>query len=131
MPKPNIPLKIEIIGLLPTFFGHCPHCDYVADRMKVHLRKDQVDDYPPNVIEENHRISETVLSILEDFPGKAQVEVINTASPAGVWKSVKHRLRNNTAFIVNGRKIGENIPDYSEIKPILESELERLQVRTA
>lgn len=125
MPGPDVPLRIEIVGLLPTLFGHCAHCDFVAQRMKVGLKKDQIDEYPPSLVKENHRVSEIVWDILEDFPGKARVEIINTASPAGIWKSLKHRLRSNTAFIVNGRKIEERIPDYANLKPILEQELER------
>ncbi len=127
MPKPYIPLKVEIVGVLPTLFGHCSHCDYVADRMKVALKKDQADEYPPAVIEENHRVSETVYQILENFPGKAQVEIVNAVSPAGFWKALKYRLRSNSALIVNGKKVGEGIPEYSKLEEVLKSELEKLQ----
>ena len=125
MRGPDGLLRIEIVCLLPTIFGHCTHCDFLVKCVKIDLKRAELEEYPTSLVEENHRISETVCNILEDFPGKVHVEVISTTSLTGIWKSLRYRLKPNIAFILNGRRIQEDVPDYPKLKAILEAELER------
>ncbi|HIQ29796.1 MAG TPA: hypothetical protein EYH45_04445 [Candidatus Caldiarchaeum subterraneum] len=75
---------------------------------------DQVVEYPRHVIESHYRVAGLVKhlkKVLRGLPINVQIKMIEAASAVGMWKCLRHRIRSQSAILVNGRKICEG--DYS------------------
>ncbi len=119
------PIRIEMVGLLPTLFSMCANC-CTTDTMGIcgsDLVADQMCDYPPEVVETNLRAAELYIRLLKDYSGIVIPLAISTTSLRGLWLSLRHRLSPGFSVIVNGHQVVAGKVDYDELKRAIEQEL--------
>ncbi|MFQ6080394.1 MAG: hypothetical protein ACE5OW_01850 [Candidatus Bathyarchaeia archaeon] len=114
--RPRNRVKLEIVGLMPTFFSHCEHCMFLMRQCELPTISSQLEEYPKELADLYFKISQLTWNVRQDFGGEVSIEVIDTASALGLWKSVKYKLKRTPAFVVNGRKVFEKVPSYDELK---------------
>ncbi len=114
-----------MVGLLPTLFNMCANC-CTTDTMGacgIDLVADQMRDYPPEVVETNHRAAELYSRLLQEYGGAVIPLAVSTTSLRGLWLSLRHRLSSGFSIVVNGRRVVAGIADYDELKRAIEQEL--------
>lgn len=98
------PLLVEIIAYAPTAFYHCTHCE-VAWReagMTNRIHEEQVDSsLPADLRDEFQVISDWVREIFRLHCDRVVIKVIDAASPEGLVKSLRYRVRRYPAVIVD------------------------------
>jgi hypothetical protein len=119
------PIKVEMVGLLPTLFSMCASC-CTTDTMGacgVDLAGDQMRDYPPEVLETNQHAAELYTRLLRDYQGLVVPLAVSTTSPRGLWLSVRHRLSSGLSIVINNRRMIAGTADYAELKAAIEQEM--------
>ncbi|HEY7347630.1 MAG TPA: hypothetical protein VH599_04870 [Ktedonobacterales bacterium] len=119
------PIKVEMVGLLPTLFSMCASC-CTTDTMGacgIDLAAQQMRDYPPEVVETNQRAAELYTRLLRDYQGLVVPLAVSTTSPRGLWLSLRHRLSSDLAIVVNNRRVVANHGDYAELQAVIEQEM--------
>jgi hypothetical protein len=122
------PIKVEMVGLLPTLFSMCANC-CTTDTMGacgIDLAADQMRDYPPEVIETNQRAAELYTRLLSDYRGLVVPLAVSTTSPRGLWLSLRHRLSSGFSMVVNNRRAVAGNADYADLKAAIEQEMSRM-----
>ncbi len=118
-------MKIEFVGLLPTFFNLCAPCctkDYVG-ACGIDYAAEQLEEYPPQTQEIHLRAYQLFVKLLRDFGTRVRPLAVGSMSPRGLWLTVKHRLGNDLNLVVNDRRIIKGNADYEVIKKAIEEEL--------
>ncbi len=119
------PIKVEMVGLLPTLFSMCASC-CTTDTMGacgINLTADQMRDYPPEVVETNQRAAELYTRLLQDYHGAVIPLAVSTTSPRGLWLSLRHRLSSSLSLVVNGRRVIAGNANYDDLKRAIEQEI--------
>jgi hypothetical protein len=119
------PIRVEMVGLLPTLFNMCANC-CTTDTMGacgIDLVADQMRDYPPEVVETNQRAAELYTRLLQEYGGVVVPLAVSTTSLRGLWLSLRHRLSSGLSIVVNGRRVIAGNADYDELKRAIEQEL--------
>lgn len=119
------PIRVEMVGLLPTLFNMCANCctTNTMGACGIDLIADQMRDYPAEVVETNQRAAELYSWLLQEYSGAVIPLAVSTASLRGLWLSLRHRLSPGFSFIVNGRRVVAGNADYDELKCAIEQEL--------
>jgi hypothetical protein len=120
---PGTPLKVEFVGIMPTLFAHCAHCMDVMHGAGMQPYSEQLEEYPEEVVKEYFELSEIAQKLRDEFHGTVLFDAIDTASPLGIWKSIKHRIVRTPCVLIQGRKEFDTIPKYDELRQRI---LERL-----
>lgn len=76
----------------------------------------QFEEYPEDVKKTYFEVLSLVSRLIEEFGDSIRIEVIDTASMKGVWKTAKYRVKKNLAIMIDGEKAFERIPTYEELK---------------
>lgn len=113
---PVKPIRVEILGLLPTLFSHCSHCMESMEASGVRPYDDQLAQYPEEVRNLHWTVSELTHKLVKKFNGLVRIHVVDTASPEGLWQSLKHHVRKTPCIIVDGRKAFESIPPFEKLE---------------
>lgn len=122
---PQQPIRVEMVGLLPTLFNMCANC-CTTDTMGacgIDLVADQMRDYPPEVVETNRRAAELYARLLQEYGGAVIPLAVSTASLRGLWLSLRHHLSPGFSIVVNGRRVVAGHAGYDELKRAIEQEL--------
>ncbi len=130
MEKPLI--KIELVGLLPAFYRACTKCqpmDYLV-LGGVDYLSEQVADYPPEVLEEQNRLYGIYRRLTRDFSTAVFPVPVDLLSPRGAWLSLRHRLGNGAAVVINGKRALRADLPYETIRQAIEEERKRLAAET-
>ncbi len=100
------PLKVEIVAYTPTAFFQCKSCEVVYDEVGVGRgihREQLAEGLPPDLLQEYAQVSEWVQRIAAKAGQRMALDLIDVASPRGIWKTLRHHLRRYPAVIVDGR----------------------------
>lgn len=119
------PIRVEMVGLLPTLFSMCANC-CTTDTMGacgIDLVAEQMRDYPPEVVETNRRAGELYTRLLQEYGGVVIPLAISTTSLRGLWLSLRHRLSSGLSIVVNSRRVIAGNADYDELRRAIEQEL--------
>ena len=103
----NRPLLVEIIAYAPTAYYHCTHCEVAWQEagMPQRVHQEQVESsLPSDLTQQYWEISNWVRNLINRFGERVMVQVIDAASPEGLIKSLRHRVRRYPAVILNGRQ---------------------------
>jgi hypothetical protein len=128
------PLLVEIIAYAPTAYYHCTHCE-VAWReagMTNRIHTEQLESsLPPDLTQDFQAISDWVREIFRSYCDRVVVKVIDAASPEGLLKTLRYRVRRYPAIIIDRklRFVGEALEAarleiarrLDEAAPVLES----------
>jgi hypothetical protein len=113
------PIKVEFVGLLPVLYEFCSKCA-IMDPLKV-ARLDYLSEqwagYPPEVLQEQARLSELCQRLTQDFPVP-----VGFMSARGLWLSLKHRLGRGPAVVIDGKRVLSGELSYEAIKVAIEEE---------
>ena len=100
------PLLVEIITFAPTAYYHCTHCEVAWREMGAtnRIREEQLESsLPADLIQEYQTVSDWVREMFRVHCDAIQFKVIDAASIAGFYKSIKYNARRYPAVIVNQR----------------------------
>ena len=97
------PLLVEIIAYAPTAYYHCTHCE-VAWReigMSNQIHEEQMkSSLPDDLARDYQTVSDWVREIFRLHSDGVVVKVIDAASPEGLIKSLRYRVRRYPAVVV-------------------------------
>jgi hypothetical protein len=81
---------------------------------------EQLEDYPEDIRRQYFELSAMAQKIRDEFQGLVAFDAVDSASPQGVWLSIKCRVLRTPCIVINGRKVFEHLPSYEELhaKPI-------------
>jgi len=118
-------VKVEFVGLLPTFFNLCAPCctkDYVG-ACGIDYAAEQLKEYPPQTQEIHLRAYQLFVKLLRDFGTQVRPLAVGSMSPRGLLLTIKHRLGNDLNLVVNGRRVVKGDTGYEVIKQAIEEEM--------
>ncbi len=127
-------ITIEIIDLYPTNLGHCPHFNLLAHEMDLASTEfcpsaGQAREYPEHIVKSYSRVADLIADLkknLRGYPVNIRIELIEATSMRGLWRSLKYRVKGNSAAIVNGRKVCEGVLDSRKIVDAVKAEAEKI-----
>ncbi|MEM1686271.1 MAG: hypothetical protein QXS22_06320 [Acidilobaceae archaeon] len=103
-------ITVEIITISPIMIGHCGHCEILTKEFGIDYKVDQIKEYPEEIIEMSSKITEFIRALTRK--SYVKVIIIETLTPYGLLKMMRHRGGKLPVIIINGIKIWEgNIKD--------------------
>ena len=100
------PILLEIVTKVITSFGQCRRCKIIFDQagldQKFHQK--EMDEYPPELIEEDRRLSEWIRELNRLYKHRLFIRLIDVQSPLGIYKSLRYRIRTYPTFIVERKE---------------------------
>ena len=101
------PILVEVVAYAPTGFYHCQHCEIVFKEQgvgnKIHAEQLQ-SALPSDMMRDYEQVSRWVNAIVDRYGEQVAIKVIDAASIEGFWASLRHRLRQYPAVIVEGKE---------------------------
>ena len=102
----NKPLQFEIVAHVLGSMNHCSHCQVFIDGVGVggQVKQADLEAYPPEFMAEWQRLSDWILALAERYAGQLVIKVIDAQSPQGLWKALRHGVRQYPTFIIEGEQ---------------------------
>ncbi|WP_029214943.1 hypothetical protein [Kallotenue papyrolyticum] len=113
---------IEYVGLLPQVFELC-RTQCVAPLLRAEA--DQLADYPPDLVALNRQAAAIAERLRHEFGAQVLILPVGSATPRGLWLSLRHRLGRQPAAIINGRRVLRNNPSLEAIRAAVAEALGR------
>ncbi len=110
------PIRVEFVGIMPTLFAHCEHCMEVMHGTGLMPYSEQLEEYPEDVKKQYFELSEVAQKIRDEFGGAVFFDAIDSASPQGVWMTLRHRILRTPCVLIEGKKIFDRLPSYQELR---------------
>jgi len=110
------PTKIEILGVMPTFFSHCQHCMDLIRACDLPTFSSQFEEYPEDVRRFYHQLGVIVGNLWRDFDRQINLRIIDTSSPEGLWKTLRYGAWRIPTIVIDGRKAFDRFPTYEELR---------------
>ncbi|RME41499.1 MAG: hypothetical protein D6796_15770 [Caldilineae bacterium] len=100
------PLQIEIVAHVLGSMNHCSHCQVFIDGLGVGgaIKQTDLNSYPPDFMLEWQRLSDWVLELAERYEGQLTIKITDAQSPQGLWKAIRHGVRQYPTFLIRGKK---------------------------
>src|SRR2546430_17315802 len=99
-------VRLEIVAYAPSEFFHCMHCELIWQGTgfgnTIHAEQ-RASSLPTDLAAEYERIGQWVQGLVERYGNDIDRDVIDAASPQGLFKALRHRLWRFPAVIVDGR----------------------------
>jgi hypothetical protein len=116
------PVRVELVGMLPDLYKMCPKG---ADMCQLEPRAEQMQDYPPAVLKNQEEAVEIFNRLLAEFGWRVLPITVGTMSWRGFWLSLKHRLGQDLAIVVEGRRVVLAADGYHSVRLAVAEALER------
>lgn len=118
-------IKVEFVGLLPTFYNTCAHCcaTNYFNACGIDTEADQLLDYPPEVIETQEKVSDLYYQLLRDFGSYVRPVTTGLISLRGFWLALKYGLGRNLVVIIDNKRVIKEPIDYPALKYTVQEEL--------
>jgi hypothetical protein len=126
MAQPVRPLRVELVGLVPTLFATCARgrgFDPVALCGPAGT-DEQLAEYDQTARAEHDAAAAAVSAIAERFGRRVQPTVVGVTSPRGAWLALRHRLPAGLHAVVGGRRV---VPLAAGAEPLVEAVEEALR----
>ncbi|MEW5960183.1 MAG: hypothetical protein AB1801_20865 [Chloroflexota bacterium] len=100
------PLQLEIVAHVLGGMNHCSHCQVFIDGVGVggQVKQADLDAYPPEFMADWQRLSNWILALAQRHAGQLVIKVIDAQSPQGLWKALRHGVRQYPTFIIEGKQ---------------------------
>jgi len=85
-----------------------------ASGLDVH--SEQLAEYPAGTRENLMKISELAREVIRDFPSGVELRVIDTASPLGFLKGLRHGMGGGPVILIDGIRVFDALPDYQSLR---------------
>ena len=105
--KTEKPVKVEVIAYAPVAFFHCKHCELVWDQAGAakNIHEEQLaSSLPEDLKQEYQQLSDWVREMVTAFGDRIIFRVVDAASIEGWWKSLRYRVHQYPAVIVDGEE---------------------------
>ena len=109
-------MKVTFVGIMPTLFAHCQHCMQVMHATGMAPYSEQLEGYPEDVKKQYFQLSEIAQKLKTEFDGRVVFDPVDSASPRGVWLSIRHRILKTPCILIQGKKLFSNLPSYDELR---------------
>ena len=116
------PVAVQVITYTPTVFYHCQHCELTFQEMGIGeriRRREAADALPDDLAREYQVVSDWVHALLVRHGPRVRVEVLDAASIAGFFASLRHRIGRYPAVIVDGTEKQTGM-DFAALDPIID-----------
>jgi len=110
---------------MPTLFAHCQHCMQVMHATGMFPYSEQLEDYPEDVKKQYFQLSEIAQKLKAEFGDLVLLDPVDSASPQGVWLSIRHRILRTPCVLIHGSKVFSRFPSYEELRAKILETLER------
>lgn len=80
------------------------------------LRKEEIREIPPFVLENAERAHAIAEDLIRDFGNRVRIEVVGMDSPRGMWIGLRHGIGRGFAIIVDGRHVLRDPGDYDSVR---------------
>ncbi|MGD2143012.1 MAG: hypothetical protein PVF54_00895 [Anaerolineae bacterium] len=99
------PVLLEVLARVPSNFLHCSHCErlFAAARIGRAVHEEMRASYPEDTLEEADRLAAWIRALSGRYGGRIEIRVVDVQSMEGFLRSLRHRVRQYPAFIVNGK----------------------------
>ena len=101
---------------MPTLFAHCQHCMQVMHATGMAPYSEQLEGYPEDVKKQYFQLSEIAQKLKTEFDGRVVFDPVDSASPQGVWLSIRHRILKTPCILIQGKKLFSKLPSYDELR---------------
>jgi hypothetical protein len=100
------PISLEVITRMITTLGQCRHCEIFFGEAGLNKKvyQEEKDEYPPEILEESERLSCWIKELKNLYRHRLSIKLIDAKSIAGIYKSLRHRIRKYPTFIIDGKK---------------------------
>src|SRR5213594_3683818 len=112
----SVPLKVTFVGIMPSLFAHCQHCMEIMHATGMAPYSEQLEDYPEDVKKQYFQLSEIAQKLKTEFDGSVVLDPVDSASPQGVWLSIRHRILKTPCILIQGKKLFSKLPSYDELR---------------
>jgi len=118
-------LRVTFVGIMPTLFAHCQHCMEVMHATGMTPYSEQLEGYPEDIKKQYFQLSEIAQKLKAEFEGRVVLDPVDSASPQGVWLSIRHRILKTPCVLIQGKKFFSKLPSYDELRAEILEVLER------
>ena len=100
------PILLEIVARAVTTFEQCRSCSVVFGEagLKTASRQKEFEEYPQDVREEFTHLLEWIRELTRLYRHRLVIRLIDAQSFLGMYKSLRHRIREYPAFVVQKRE---------------------------
>jgi hypothetical protein len=86
---------------------------------------EQLEDYPEDVKKQYFQLSEVAQKLKAEFGDLVLLDPVDSASPQGVWLSIRHRILRTPCVLIQGSKVFGKFPSYKELRTKILEAIER------
>ena len=99
-------IRLDILALVPTLYKQCSHCEMMLGPSGIGEKVHQANlqEYPTEMLDEYARLSDWIKELAQRYGRAIQIRVIDPQSGLGLWKSLRHRVRQYPTFIINHKQ---------------------------
>jgi hypothetical protein len=100
------PILLEIVTRVMTFYDPCHRCAILFDEagLQKELTQKTMGDYPQDLRKEFIDLSDWIRELTRLYKHRLRIRLIDAQSPLGMYKSLRHWIRNYPAFIVERKE---------------------------
>ena len=99
-------IRLEVVTNMLTTYGQCNRCSLVFEEtgLKREFDRRQLDEYPQDLREESEKLSVWIRELKQLYKHRLVIRLIDAQSLAGVYKALRHRVREYPTFVVDGKE---------------------------
>ncbi len=101
------PLTVEVISHVLSSFDHCSHCQVFLNEAGVgqQIHREDLSAFPQELQEEYDRLLNLVGLLSKRFGGRVRFKILDPQTIEGVWKSLRHWVRQYPTFLIEREKL--------------------------
>jgi len=112
-------ISIEVVSRVLTTFQYCASCGPVFRETGIEnaVNKEALAEYPLDLQEEFLKLSDVIRELRRLYKHRIRIELINTQSLLGIYKTLRYRIRKYPAFIIGKKDVcfGWDLQKLSDI----------------
>jgi hypothetical protein len=99
------PTSLQVIAPVVTIYYHCVQCEQIFSQAGIdqQVHQEENDRYPEDVTQDFTRLAVWLFEIAHLYGDQIRIQVIDSQSIEGFFKSIRYWIRGYPTFIVNGR----------------------------
>ena len=101
------PIVVEVLSLMLTVqTEECKNCSPIFGSvgLKGKFHNKEINEYPEDMKEQVLRLSNWIRDLSQRYPDQIQIKIIDALSILGIYKKLRHRIKELPAFIVDNRE---------------------------
>lgn len=100
------PILLEIVTGMITTLGQCRHCQVFFDEAGLNneVQQKELSEYPADLIQESEKLYSWIQELKKLYKHRLSIRLVDAKSLAGLYKSLRYRIRKYPTFIVEGKE---------------------------